>query len=87
MEARAEVSRAFPETAWEELAEEVKAFQRDVGAELWHECCDERGGGKKDPYRHELSFLQGFLRGWMQEAGGPISEVNENQWRRGGSEA
>lgn len=51
----------------EELVQRVKRAQRSSASwkELWHRLCDERGGGVRDPMKHDGQFLKDFLRSLM----------------------
>ena len=39
----------------------IKKFQRNGGRDAWHDYCDCSGKASKDPIRHTLPFLQGFI--------------------------
>ena len=48
----------------EDLVAKVKDFQRSHprSRQAWHDFCDLDGSGIRDPARHQLDFLQEFLR-------------------------
>mmetsp|Transcript_121532 Transcript_121532/g.227140 ORF Transcript_121532/g.227140 Transcript_121532/m.227140 type:complete len:716 (-) Transcript_121532:35-2182(-) len=48
------------------LVAQVKSLQRTNKdfQEAWWKHCDENGGGKRDPARHEADFLENFLLYW-----------------------
>lgn len=52
-----------PAAPHEELAAKVKEFQRSgwEAKEAWHSYCDGKGGGVRDPLKHDAAFLRAFL--------------------------